>query len=890
MSIADKELESLRYRDTAAVTWRAPPGGGNGSAGRNYKRGRSMGVTRTLTVLAFFLTLLPVSASGAQQAYPSARHGGGYSHNYYLPPAPSSTPWYPAWHPDGDRITVALSGSIWDVDPDAGVATEITYAPDEYHSSPDWSPDGRWLVYTADDGGRTIQLRVLDTVTGDTNILTEDEFLYLDPTFSPSGDHLAYVSNKANGYYNVYVRPMRDGQWAGDEMAITRDREYPSDRLYFGSWDMHITPAWTPDGQNLLLVSNRGVALGSGNVWRVPVRENGMDEAVPVLIEQTLYRTRPHVSIDGQRFVYSSTAGTADQFNNLYIQPVDGGYPYKLTFFQHDAFHPRWSADGEWIAYIDNRDGLPQLAVLETYGGSNRVIQILERRWKREVGTLEVRVAEAGDVDVTEARIHLTASDGKFYAPAGAYARIGRANDPAFHTGGRFSLELPPGPAELVAVKGFEYSPASDTVEIEAGRTTEVTLELDRLVDLSEDDWYSGSTHVHMNYAGNFHNTLENLKFMSAAEDQDVVVELIANKDNRVLDQHVFEPGGGAHSASTADRIVHVGEEYRPDFYGHVFMLGLSSHLISPFTTGYEDSGVASLYPSNTDMLRKAKAQGAFTGYVHPFSGDDDPLEAELGRAKGFLMDVALGTADALEWSFPNRAGFFPLYAAWNNGFPIVATGGEDSISDLHRYYAVVGAERTYVQVEDGPLSWDGWISGLRQGRAFVTNGPLIELTIDGKRPGESLELPEGGREIELHAAIRSIVPLRTLLVIHNGEVIDRVDVQLVDGRFDYRGSYRPSESGWYHVRVEGEPEDRFPLDTTYPHAFTNPVWVRVGGRPIRSVEAAEYGLRWLDELEAQADAWPWWRSEEERSHVAGQIEEAREVYRGRLNEARGGS
>ena len=53
-----------------------------------------------------------------------------------------------------------------------------------------------------------------------------------------------------------------------------------------------------------------------------------------MLTEQTLYRTRPDVSIDGKRFIYSSTRGAADQFINLYVQPVAGGEPYKLTFFR----------------------------------------------------------------------------------------------------------------------------------------------------------------------------------------------------------------------------------------------------------------------------------------------------------------------------------------------------------------------------------------------------------------------------------------------------------------------------------------------------------------------------------------------------------------------------
>ena len=53
-----------------------------------------------------------------------------------------------------------------------------------------------------------------------------------------------------------------------------------------------------------------------------------------------------------------------------------------------------------------------------------------------------------------------------------------------------------------------------------------------------------------MNYAGNLHNTLENLMMMSAAEDQDIVLEQIANKDNRILDHQFFVPGGGPHPLS----------------------------------------------------------------------------------------------------------------------------------------------------------------------------------------------------------------------------------------------------------------------------------------------------------------------------------------------------
>jgi len=818
--------------------------------------------------------------------YPAAEHGGMYMRNYYIPPAPSSTPWAPAWHPDGTTVAVSMGGSIWSVDPETGVATELTRGP-AYHSSPAWSPDGRHLVYTADRHGHRIQLRILDVETGRERALTDDDHLYLDPVFSPSGDRLAYVSTRPSGYFNVYVRPLEEGRWAGPEVGITVDHTYPANRLYFGSWDMHISPAWMPSGEELILVSNRDVALGSGYTWRVPVREDAMADAVPVLREQSLYRTRPHVSIDGRRFVYSSTAGAADQFNNLYVQPTDGGEPYKLTFFRHDAFHPRWSPDGEWIAYIDNREGVPRLALLETYGGGNRLVPITERRWKEPVGRVEISVADASTGAATGARIHLRASDGKFYAPLGSYARIGRDGDDAFHTDGRFTVALPPGPAKVVAVKGFEHRPDSTTVEVEAGTVTPLTLSLERLADMGAEGWYSGSTHVHMNYAGNLHNTLENLHFMSEAEDQDVVVELVANKDNRILDHQYFVPGGGLHPASRPERPLVVGEEYRPPLYGHVFMIGLRDHLISPFVTGYEGTALQSMFPTNHDMLGKAKEQGAFTGYVHPYSGDTDPLGRELGRAKGFLMDVALGTADALEWSFYERAGFYPLYAAWSMGFPTVATGGEDSISNLHNT-PFVGSHRTYVRTRDGTLTWDRWIAALREGRAFVTNGPLVTLEVEGKGPGETVELPQGGGRVSLRARVRSVVPLEGLLVVRDGRVVDSVGVEGADAPegFTFEADYPVERSGWFHVRAFGAEGVRGRFDTPVPQGFTNPVRVRVGGAPIRSAAASEYGVRWIESLREQSGDWPW-RSPEEHRHLLEQLDRARAVFEERAGTPR---
>jgi Tol biopolymer transport system component len=268
------------------------------------------------------LLILAGPALWAQgSVYPASKHGGTYMFNYYLPPAPGTTPWWPSWSPDGKWIAVAMHGSIWKIDPETGAADELTYGK-KYHSSPDWSPDGKWIVYTADDGGVTIGLEILNVETGETRALTHDKEIYADPVFSPDGSRVAYVSTKPNGYFNIYVRTIRGGRWTDEEIALTTDRNYGRNREYFGPWDMHTQPAWTPDGKEILFVSNRTASLGSGGVWRMPVEPLAVDKAKLILNELTLYRTRPHVSKDGKRFLYASTGGPSDEYDNLYVLPA----------------------------------------------------------------------------------------------------------------------------------------------------------------------------------------------------------------------------------------------------------------------------------------------------------------------------------------------------------------------------------------------------------------------------------------------------------------------------------------------------------------------------------------------------------------------------------------
>jgi hypothetical protein len=270
-------------------------------------------------------------------------------------------------------------------------------------------------------------------------------------------------------------------------------------------------------------------------------------------------------------------------------------------------------------------------------------------------------------------------------------------------------------------------------------------------------------------------------------------------------------------------------------------------------------------------------------GYVHAFGGENDPLAGDLRGAKGYMVDAALGTTDGVEWSGAGRGGFHPWYATLNNGLRVTATGGEDSISNLQRS-KLVGSVRTYVYTGARGLSMDAWFEGLREGHAFVTTGPLVELTINGRIAGEEVPLTGSSGTVSVEAHVRSITPLQKVVLVFNGQVLEEFPLSGERNRFDLTKSYPVRESGWFHLRAEGSPEERFPLDASYAQAFTNPVWVTVDGKPVRNRASAEYSIQWIDKLRAMAEAWPGWRSQKEKDHVFAQFDEARRIYQGFLS------
>ena len=171
---------------------------------------------------------------------------------------------------------------------------------------------------------------------------------------------------------------------------------------------------------------------------------------------------------------------------------------------------------------------------------------------------------------------------------------------------------------------------------------------------------------------------------------------------------------------------------------------------------------------------------------------------------------------------------------------------------------------------------------GLKKGRTFVSNAPLLFFEVEGELPGSRIDLDQPGR-IKVKAEAYSQVPMGRLDLIANGKVVHSVPGDGEGRVLRYEGQIELTESAWVAARVTGG-RHRLLVNNPTLFAHTTPVHCVIQGKPFVDQDAVRYFLGRIEELRQTVLTKALYESPSQQMEALAAIDEAKRVYRGKLD------
>ena len=448
-----------------------------------------------------------------------------------------------------------------------------------------------------------------------------------------------------------------------------------------------------------------------------------------------------------------------------------------------------------------------------------------------EKGDLEFTIQDSATHKAVACRIHLKDGSGK-----------AQRADPLpffrdhFVCSGNAQLRLPVGSYTFEIERGPEYLPRSGSADVRADATNKVAVQLERLVDMAAEGWWSGELHVH--------RLLQDIPLLMQAEDLHVAPVITWwNNQNQWANQKPPDP---LLVKFDSNRYFHVmgGEDERE---GGALLFFNPPHPL-PIT------GADREFPSPMTFVDQArKQQGVWIDIEKPFwwdvpvwlaSGQVDSIglaNNHMCRSQMYENEAWGKPRDAQRLPSPRGNGLWTqeiYYQILNCGLRIPPSAGSASGVLPNP----VGYNRVYVFLGKD-FNYENWWQGLRAGRSFVSNGPLLRCRANGELPGQIFTAPPGKElRLDLDLSLSSSDPISSIEVVKNGRV--ELKVPFEDWkRTGKLGTLGFTQSGWFLVRAIAD------NPITFRFASTAPYYVEIADTKRRiSRASAQFFLDWVRE------------------------------------------
>lgn len=420
-------------------------------------------------------------------------------------------------------------------------------------------------------------------------------------------------------------------------------------------------------------------------------------------------------------------------------------------------------------------------------------------------------------------------------------------NGPFFYIHGEATLGVDPAGKTARIYHGFEYVPA----EVEIPEEGVITESPRRWINMENRGWYSGHTHIHTTDVG---LPVQYSQFWPlVTQGEGLGVSAILTLQGERVDHAIYAdeyPMGPLKSHSTSDHLITYGEEYRNNPYGHLALLGLD-RLIYPIASGSIGEMGGPDYPPNEFILEDAVEQGGVTIGAHfgSYITEGEPIFATW-PSTGFEMPVnaALGNMHLAE-IYGNAGQLDVWYKLLNCGFNIFATSGPD--------WSMKDTPRAYVYLGDNTFNVDNWLAGLKQGRSFITKGPMLFFTVDGLKAGNEISISAQTATVHIEASAINPEGIQPVEIVVNGEVV------AAGNEIDQ--SITLDDSTWIAARTDG--------------AHSNPIFINFEGRKRGYAEEAGEFIQVINKLEEWVQTKALFESDVQKKSVLNLLEEGRSIY-----------